>query len=146
MRGGATRISRSSVGGVPATMDAVIKIMSDLRSKPPSCIRLGEVCRLFGSTKRSRDRRLYLHYGVLDCQQHRVCCSSLDEQCGDILYYELYLHSLSLCREGIHWSINGTQTMEMGLELFCFPLNLWFCFRSLSRFDFPKKARRETKN
>ena len=43
----------------------------------------------------------------------------------------LHTHSLSMCREGIHWSINGTGIMEMELELFFF---------SLARFGFPKKS------
>ena len=71
-----TRSSRSSVRGVPATMDAVIRVASDLRSNPPSSIRLDEVCRLFGFIHRSHARQ-YLHNIVLDCQQYRVWCRSI---------------------------------------------------------------------
>ena len=101
MRGGATTpgINRSSVWGAPATMDAVIKIASkNLRSNPPSSLRLDEVYRLFGSINRNHARHhllLILHYRVLDCQQHRVWCGSMDEQCVvTVIYYGLYLHPL----------------------------------------------------
>ena len=59
-----------------------------------------------------------------------------------IIYYGLYLHTLSLsvCKEGILWSINGTGIMEMGLELFVF-LNSFVLF-SLARFGFQKSPTR----
>ena len=99
-RGRATRIGRSSVRGALATTDAVVEIISDLQINLQFSIRLDEVCRLFGSINQSRARH-YLHYGVLDCQQYRVRCSSMNEQSGDYhliwtIYTNTHTHTLSL--------------------------------------------------
>ena len=71
----------------------------------------------------------------------------MDEQCGDYhLLWTIFTHtlSLSLCKEGRHWSINGTEIIRMGLELFVFFKLFRFVFARSHWFS--KKARRETKN
>ena len=49
------------------------------------------------------------------------------------------IYTLSLCKKGIHWSINGTGIMGWRLGYFCFFLNT-FVFFSLARFGFSKKS------
>ena len=101
----------------PTTMDAVIRVASDLRSNPPPSIRLDEVCRLFGFINRSHTRQ-YLHNRVLDCQQYRVWCRSTNVQCGDYHSVLWTIFTNTLCVE--RGSINGTRIMGMGWNFFLF--------------------------
>ena len=57
-----------------------------------------------------------------------------------------YIYTHSLCREGIHWSINGTGIMGMGWNVFCFFKHfcLFVCFARSHWFS--RKVRRKTKN
>ena len=48
------------------------------------------------------------------------------------------IYTLSECKKGIRWSINGTGIMGMGLGAFLFFEH--FCFFSLARFGFSKKS------
>ena len=67
----------------------------------------------------------------------------MDEQWGayhllSTIFFYLHTLSLSLCKEGIHWSINSTRIMGMGLEHFLVFFNYFVLF-SLARIGFPKK-------
>ena len=75
--------------------------------------------------------RQCFHDRVLNCLQYRVWCRSMDVQCGDYRLCELF-YTLSECKKGIHWSINDTGIMGMGLGAFLFFWTLLFFFRSLA--------------
>ena len=142
-----TRSSRLSVRGVPATMDAVIRVASDLRSNPPSSIRFGEVCRLFGFINRSHAWQ-YLHNRVLDCQQYRVWCRSTDVQCGDYhsVLWTIFTHTLCVERGYIgpstvpgSWEWAGT--FFVFFKHFCF----FFFARSHWFFKSPTRNKESTR-
>ena len=105
-----------------------------------------ESCRDWASNRLFIALRLCLESGSAvftrqstELSTNRVLCSSMDIQCGDYHLCGLYLHSLSECKKGIRWSINGTGIMGMGLGAFLFFLNT-FVFFSLARFGFSKKS------
>ena len=88
--------------------------------------------------------RLGSVYSTEYCLQYRVWCSSMDVQCVVTIICVDSIYTLSECKRGIRWSINGTRDHGNGAGgIFVF-LNTFVFFFARSLWFF-KKVWRETK-